>query len=326
MRKFWFLFAFAIDLVAAEDFADIYRSKGLEALEIKANETLSDPSYWLERLQKIETRFGYFESQKHILIVDKAARRLSFYDYKESKLTHIADYDATMGDAVGDKFKAGDNKTPVGAYDIASKLKQNGGGLYDPYYGPLAYVTNYPNAFDRMLKKTGHGIWLHGFPLNGSRQNPNTKGCVAIDNEALSSLETQVDHKKIALLINENGVLEARKEDIALVLATIYKWRWTWKNNDLEGYLALYAKDFRRSDGISRLDFDKIKRLIFGKGETKRIEFSDIEVVPYPNSLNELIYKASFWQDYKARTHSSSRVKELYLRKSGDRFEIALER
>ncbi|MDR1911689.1 MAG: L,D-transpeptidase family protein [Helicobacteraceae bacterium] len=325
MRKFWFLFAFVIALGAAEDFAEIYRSKGLEALEIKANETLSDPSYWLERLKKAETRFGYFESQKHIFIVDKAARRFSFYDYKESKLTHIADYDATMGDAVGDKFKAGDNKTPVGAYDVVSKLKQNN-GLYDPYYGPLAYVTNYPNAFDRMLKKTGHGIWLHGFPLNGSRQNPNTKGCVAIDNEALNSLETQVDHKKIALLINENGVLEASKEDIALVLATLYKWRWTWKNNDLEGYLALYAKDFRRSDGISRVEFDKIKRLIFGKGETKRIEFSDIEVVPYPNSLNELIYKASFWQDYKARTHSSSRVKELYLRKSGDRFEIALER
>jgi hypothetical protein len=39
-----------------------------------------------------------------------------------------------------------------------------------------------------------------------------------------------------------------------------------------------------------------------------------------------LIYKVSLWQNYEATTHRSSRVKELYLRKSGERFEIALER
>ncbi|MDR0664120.1 MAG: L,D-transpeptidase family protein [Helicobacteraceae bacterium] len=325
MRGFIY-FAFAAILAfGADDLAEIYRVKGVNALEAKANEILSDPSYWLDRLDKADTRFGYFESPKHIFIVDKAARKFFFYDYEGGVLTRVAEYDATMGDATGDKYKEGDNKTPVGVYSVTAKLKQ-GERLFDKYYGPLAFVTNYPNAFDRKLKKTGHGIWLHGFPINGSRENPNTKGCVAIENEHLTFLDSRADLAKITVMINEEGTLEAKKEDLAAVMALLYEWRWTWKINDLERYLRLYSEDFVRSDGISRKEFDRIKRLIFGKGEKKRIEFSEIEVVPYPNSLNKLIYKASFWQDYEATTHRSSRVKELYLQKSGDRFEIVLER
>ncbi|MDR2638824.1 MAG: L,D-transpeptidase family protein [Helicobacteraceae bacterium] len=325
MRGF-LAFALAAALsFGAEDLAEIYRLKGAAALEARASAILSDPSYWLERLEKIETRFGYFESPRHLFIVDKAARKLFFYDYGENALTKVGEYDATMGDATGDKYKEGDNKTPVGVYSVTATLKQ-GERLFDKYYGPLAFVTNYPNALDRVLKKTGHGIWIHGFPLGGVRDNPNTKGCVAIENEALTFLDSRADRSKIAVTINESGVLEADKQDLAAVLALIYEWRWRWKTNDLDRYLGLYAADFVRSDGISRQEFDRIKRLIFGKGEQKRIEFSDIEVVPYPNSLNKLIYKASFWQDYEATTHRSSRVKELYLRKSGERFEIALER
>ncbi|MDR1451009.1 MAG: L,D-transpeptidase family protein [Helicobacteraceae bacterium] len=320
------LCAFAAVLAfGSDDLADIYRVKGADALEAKANEVLSDPSYWFDRLNKMDTRFGYYESPKHLFIVDKAARKMFFYDYDKNVLTKAGEYDATMGDAVGDKYKEGDNKTPVGVYDVTKKLKQ-GEKLFDKYYGPLAYVTNYPNALDRSLNKTGHGIWVHGFPLNGSRDNPNTKGCVAIDNEDLTFLDARADVAKISVMINEDGVLEADKKDLAAVLALLYKWRWTWKMNDLDEYLALYAKDFVRFDGVSRQEFDRIKRQIFGKGERKRIEFSDIKVEPYPNSLNKLIYKASFWQDYEAVTHRSNRVKELYLRKSGDRFEIMLER
>jgi murein L,D-transpeptidase YafK len=323
-RVFCFLFA-AIVSFAAEDLADVYRKSGVEALEAKTNEILSDPTYWRERLKDADVRFGYYESARHIFIVDKAARKLFFYDYENGKATRVSDFAATMGDSVGDKFKEGDNKTPVGAYKITSKLKQDE-KLFDRYYGPLAFVTDYPNAFDRKLKKTGHGIWLHGFPLNGSRDNPNTKGCVAIDNEDLLFLESRVKPEKIALSINESGVLEASVNDVSAVLALVYKWRWAWKINDLDLYLGLYAEDFVRSDGVSRQEFGKLKRLIFGKGEKKRIDFSDIEVVPYPNSLNEAIYKASFWQDYETTSHRSSRVKELYLRKNGNRFEIILER
>ncbi|MDR2151429.1 MAG: L,D-transpeptidase family protein [Helicobacteraceae bacterium] len=315
----------AVLAFGADDLAEVYRVKGAVALEARASEILSDPSYWLERLGKVETRFGYFESPKHLFIVDKAARKFFFYDYENNVLKRAAEYDATMGDATGDKYKEGDNKTPVGVYRVTAKLKQ-GERLFDKYYGPLAFVTDYPNAFDRSLKKTGHGIWIHGFPLNGSRDNPNTKGCVAIENDGLTSLDSSADRAKIAVMINESGVLEAKKEDLAAVMALLYEWRWAWKINDLERYLGLYADDFVRSDGISKKEFDKIKRVIFGKGEKKRIEFSDIEVVPYPNSLNKVIYKASFWQDYEATTHRSSRVKELYLQKSGDRFKIALER
>ncbi|MBP8971790.1 MAG: L,D-transpeptidase [Myxococcota bacterium] len=33
---------------------------------------------------------------------------------------------------------------------------------------------------DKSLKKTGHSIWIHGFPLNGDRSKDRSEGCVVM--------------------------------------------------------------------------------------------------------------------------------------------------
>src|SRR5690606_35616353 len=53
----------------------------------------------------------------------------------------------------------GDKLTPVGVYRLTSFLADS---TLDDFYGNGAYPMNYPNAHDRLLKRTGHGIWLHG--------------------------------------------------------------------------------------------------------------------------------------------------------------------
>ncbi len=52
-------------------------------------------------------------------------------------------------------------KTPEGVYELTSKLTK-----LDSFYGPLALVTSYPNTFDKAMNKKGHGIWIHGMPLD----------------------------------------------------------------------------------------------------------------------------------------------------------------
>lgn len=318
------LFACVVSLMSNE-LVDIYRTSGVAAMEKRANELLASPKYWREKVEGIDTRFGYFEEpRKHLFIVDKSAYKFSIYDYQGGHLIHEGDYKTTLGDAHGDKFVEGDLKTPVGTYRITSKLTRETNRL-DSYYGPLAYTTNYPNYMDKKLKKTGHGIWVHGFPLNGVRDNNNSEGCVVIDNDLLLELDKKIVSDNIVVMINEEGQLEASKDDLAHILSLIFKWRWYWKNNELNNYLELYSDDFTRHDGLKFEAFSATKRQIFSRKEQKIIDLSNIEVVPYPNSIGETLFRVRFWQDYRASSHISARTKELYIRKDGGKFLIVLE-
>jgi murein L,D-transpeptidase YafK len=126
-------------------------------------------------------------------------------------------------------------------------------------------------------------------------------------------------------MINEAGLLEADKEDLANVLSLLFKWRWFWKNADLKSYLELYSEDFVRSDGAKRDRFDAAKRQVFKKGKPKKVELSNIEVMPYPNSIGQTLFIVRFRQAYKLKAHVFKRTKELYIRKQNGRFSIVLE-
>ena len=39
--------------------------------------------------------------------------------------------------------------------------------------GQLAFVLSYPNTYDKVQGKNGHGIWIHGSPLDGRQRRPN---------------------------------------------------------------------------------------------------------------------------------------------------------
>lgn len=84
-------------------------------------------------------------------------------------------------------------------YRITQKLER-----LDQYYGVLAFVTNYPNLYDT-LKNAPHGIWCI-MPLNGDRNELNTKGCIAIENPLLSSYDKVLKGEKAFLITYERQV------------------------------------------------------------------------------------------------------------------------
>jgi len=84
------------------------------------------------------------------------------------------------------KTREGDLKTPVGVYKITSFLTDK---QLDERYGMGAYPLNYPNIWDRISSRTGHGIWLHGHDRNiAQRPRFDSDGCIVIDNETLEKL------------------------------------------------------------------------------------------------------------------------------------------
>ena len=129
-------------------------------------------------------------------------------------------------------------------------------------------------------------------PLDGNRKDLNTRGCIAIENDKISNIDTMINYKQSLLITYEkNDVVEVSKEDLSILLADLYQWRNAWKENDVEKYLEFYGEDFLRFDRMGYEKFAQNKRRIFAKNERKEIIFSKINISPYPNNQNQNLFR-----------------------------------
>lgn len=319
MRKIVFLVTLAVSLFSTT-ILDEYRKNGLENIEKKLDKALTKTKYWEEVISKEDIKFGYIEKYNYILVCDKSKSQLTLYQKdKNNKFVLKNKYSAFTGKNKGDKQKEGDLRTPVGIYNLVKKLKK-----IDSFYGPLAFVTSYPNLYDRYRGKNGHGIWIHGLPLNQERDE-YTKGCIAIDNDGLKCLEKDINFDKTILLIYETKkIKDTNIKKLSILASNLYKWRYAWKYNDIDSYLSFYDKNFKKDDGKDFQQFKKYKTRVFKKNEKKSIIFKDINIIPYPNAKQ--IYQITFFEDYKSDTYMYKGQKELLVKFQDNSFKIISEK
>ncbi len=136
----------------------------------------------VQKAKAYKNKYGYFESIHNIIAVNKNTKTLRFY--KNNKL--ILQYKALIGKNKGDKQKEGDNKTPTGSYLLISKLTNT--TSLPEFYGDYAFVLDYPSSFDLHNNKTGHGIWVHGYPKK-TKRNPFSRGCVVLENDKMQQFQ-----------------------------------------------------------------------------------------------------------------------------------------
>ena len=298
-----------------------YRANGIQDVEKQMDLELTYNSYWHQHLKSIDTTFGYLESYQSILTCNKEKSTLSLFKSDTKKrFIPVEKYNAFTGKVKGDKVKEGDLKTPVGLYTIEKKISK-----LDSFYGPLAFVTNYPNIYDKYQGKNGSGIWIHGLPTEQERDD-YTKGCIAINNDNIVCLDKEVNIDSTLLIINPNILKkEVSKKILANILANLYKWRYSWLYNETEKYLSFYSKDFVRHDGMQYSQFITYKTRIFKKGEKKKIIFNDINVIPYPNTKD--IYKIIFKESYASNSFKFTGNKVLMVKFDKDNnFKIITEK
>lgn len=298
----------------SQDLVDIYRTKGENAVIKAMEKRLQSSKYWLNKLKNTDVTYGYYEKTKNILLCVKEKKVLNVFSYNGGKIKKLDTINVLTG-LEGDKEKEGDLKTPVGVYRLVSLLND-----VDEFYGPFAFETSYPNMFDRINDKNGHGIWIHGVPLDGKRESNNTKGCIVMQNDKLRKLKNEIDYKNTYLLISEENVLTTDKNEIARVLAFIYKWRYAWKNSDFDKYKKLYSDRFRRSDGKNLKEFLEYKKRVFQskKGQKISIFFKNINIIPYQNINGHKIFRIDMYEVYKSKNYNYSGRKELYVVVNGD--------
>lgn len=289
-----FIAFFLMTSLHAGDIVTQYRLYGIDNIQKELDQELANKEYWTKYLQDKDTTFGYIESYNSVLTCNKEKNILNLYKKDENQsFTFKKDYDAFTGKIKGDKEKEGDLRTPVGIYDLIKRIDK-----VDSFYGPLALVTSYPNIYDSYRGKNGYGIWIHGLPIEQERDD-FTKGCIAINNGHIECLNRRINIDDTLLIINEQEVEQnISKEKLAALLAELYKWRFTWIYNDLEEYLSFYSTEFVRVDKMDYERFKEYKTRVFNKNEEKTIIFTDLNVVPYPNTQD--VFQITFKEFYKS--------------------------
>jgi len=297
LNKLLFLTLFSFSLYANSILTN-YRENGVQDIEKQMDLELGNIQYWENYLTNIDTSFGYIESYSAILTCNKETSSLSLYKQnKKKKFKFLKNYNAFTGKMKGDKKKEGDLKTPLGIYNLTKKISK-----LDSFYGPLAFVTSYPNTYDTYRGKNGSGIWIHGLPTEQERDE-YTKGCIAINNSNIECLDKKININTTMLIINASDTQQnISKKLLSGILAGLYKWRYSWLYNETQLYLSFYANNFIREDGMKYEHFVKYKTRIFKKNEKKTIVFKNITVIPYPNEKDT--FQITFKEFYASTSFS----------------------
>ena len=121
------------------------------------------------------------------IVVFKSKRKLILYENKKE----LASFKVSLGASPkGAKEKEGDEKTPEGEYIIYDK---NPNGNYHKNLG-----INYPNAQDKIMKRTGGDIKVHGLGKKYAkwgklhRLKDWTDGCIAVTNKEMDFIYAHV--------------------------------------------------------------------------------------------------------------------------------------
>lgn len=261
--------------------------------------------------------------QRYAVVVDTKRARLYVYANEKGKPRFVADYYASHGKAGVDKRVEGDNKTPLGVYQVTSYIDK---AKLPDLYGSGAFPINYPNEWDRREGRTGHGIWLHGSPSDTHARPPlSSEGCVTLANTDFLQLSNYVEPGLTPVIIsNEIEWLsldhwQAERESLQ---KAIEKWRKDWESIDAERYLSHYSREFR-SDTQDFTGWADQKRRVAANRNWIKVGIDKVSM--FRNPGKDEIVVVTFEQDYRSDGLSDSMRKRQYWKKEGGRWKIVYE-
>ena len=248
---------------------------------------------------------GHAASPPYLIVVDKSRQQLFFFE-RRSPLSLSRMFFCTTGQAVGDKEIQGDLKTPEGVYFVVQRI---GSGLDYVKYGNEAYTLNYPNPVDRLRRKTGYGIWIHG---RGEPLIPlQTEGCVSMDNGDLTIIGRLLT-PGTPVTLTESFAFTPREDKEQAATADILRqkvrdWAGAWSARS-QAYFDFYDKQaYTLAQGESFSAFQTQKERLFKQLPWIRTSVEDIQALHGPG-----YWVTWFYQDYQAPNLSTRGVRRLY--------------
>jgi murein L,D-transpeptidase YafK len=249
--------------------------------------------------------------QKNVLVVDAKRSRLYVYENHGGELKFLTDYYISQGKLGVDKFREGDQKTPLGVYYITANLP---GAKLPDFYGPGALPLSYPNEWDRLNGRGGSGIWLHGTPSNSYSRPPlSSDGCVVLTNPDLVKLTQSVEVGKTPVVISSQIEFVNRARHAMERVQTnnmVEEWRRDLENLDSARLLAHYSSRFKSEHGETLQTWFAKQGKPNSRGRKISIGLRDVSLFRYP--AREEIIVATFTQDSRIGSGRHSIRKRQY--------------
>jgi murein L,D-transpeptidase YafK len=261
--------------------------------------------------------------QSYAIVVDTLQSRLYLFRNDQGRPVFIADYYVSQGRAGAFKEREGDLKTPVGVYRVTSELSAQKIG---DFYGKRAFPLNYPNEWDRMQGRNGHGIWLHGVPADTYARPPRaSEGCVVLANQDLDALAAYMQIGVTPVIIT-NGVewlsLGDWQEERAALDKAIEDWRQDWESRDIARYMRHYSKKFKAGDQNFQT-WEAQKRAVNAQKSWIKVSLNKLSAFRSPGKDD--LAQVSFDQDYRSSNLSNVSRKLQYWIKEEGHWKIIFE-
>jgi tetratricopeptide (TPR) repeat protein len=184
-------------------------------------------------------------SVRQVVVVDGLRSRLFVLEHRAGQLVPTASLYAAIGRLGVGKQDEGDQRTPLGVYDITGRL---GSQQVGDFYGAGALPLSYPNEHDRRLHRTGANIWLHGTRADRHADAPfSSNGCIVLSNPDMERLLRDLVPRRTPVVIAERlewvhpkSLADTRNAAVALAES----WRQARMQADPSRLLGLYARSF----------------------------------------------------------------------------------
>lgn len=261
--------------------------------------------------------------QKYAIVVDSQLSRLYLFRNVNGHAQYVEDYYVTLGKRGMEKTREGDEKTPIGVYHVVANLPRK---KLPDFYGAGAFPIDYPNAWDKLMGRNGHGIWLHGTPSNTYSRPPRASdGCIVLANPDLESVGRYVQTGLTPVIIADEiqwssaAAVDADRKTIA---HAIDAWRSDWESRDTARYLSHYSKRFR-ANGQDYAVWAARKRKINAAKTWIKVGISDLAMFRYPRERDFAV--VSFAQSYRSNNLSNVIRKMQYWSKENGSWKILYE-
>lgn len=263
------------------------------------------------------------DAGEYLLVCEKDTKIIYIFRFLDGKFTLVKQYPCVIGANNHDKRSEGDFATPEGIYFF---LRFAPGKNLVENYGYGAFVLNYPNFLDRKERKEGGGIWIHGHSANKTIGIDvlDTKGCIAVSNDALKEMSTflQPNGTPIAIINKLQYVNQEHQNDLSKELSNfLNSWRQSWESINTKKYLSFYSSAFVNSEGMSYNTFTQHKEKTNKSKKFIRVKIENLAILVPPEHGGKVAV-VRFHQRYNSNNFKSDSKKIFYLKKGQDGWQI----
>ena len=264
------------------------------------------PAYLLELPPSIST----------VLVAETNRAALHRIEHGPQGTSYVDERYMSIGENGVGKQRPWDRRTPLGVYFITERLDTS--KLHERY-GPIAFPLDYPNIWDRLNRRGGDGIWLHGVDARGGERPPrDTDGCLALPNDEILALQDELQ-PTITPVIIAREIRWANAGEIAATRAELRSaldaWADSIRTGDLHQYLSLYADDFSYR-GMTRDQWAEFRVVTLGARTIEDLRLDDVVLLADPEDA--ALFVSRFKQIVVEDDNTVVTTKRLYWRRAAD--------